>query len=213
MPAPPVCGPGTVGLTDDRWRTLTRPRSTALATIETANVEAIAVACSFLPQPVTRAEVAPLRRRFPGMHVSLSSEVLPEMLEFERTSTTVVNAYVAPLIKTYLNHLRAISRACQTCTAAGHAVEWWSDRANSAAERRLRSSNPGRRLGSWRRRGPPRKRLPRGHYAGHGRHHHEGLDHRTRDDLARQRERGGFAGFSEQPPGARQRLPAANSRH
>ena len=39
-----------------------------------------------------------LRRHLPDMHISLSCEVLPEMLEFERTSTTVVNAYVAPII-------------------------------------------------------------------------------------------------------------------
>src|SRR5262249_47416760 len=43
----------------------------------------------------------------PGVYVSLSSDVLPEMLEFERTSTTVVNAYIAPLIARYLDRLRA----------------------------------------------------------------------------------------------------------
>jgi N-methylhydantoinase A len=48
-----------------------------------------------------------LKRRLPQLHVSLSYEVLPEMLEFERTSTTVVNAYVAPLIERYLRSLRA----------------------------------------------------------------------------------------------------------
>ena len=48
-----------------------------------------------------------LRRGLPEAHVSLSCEVLPEMLEFERTSTTVVNAYVAPLISRYLEALRA----------------------------------------------------------------------------------------------------------
>jgi len=47
-----------------------------------------------------------LRARLPHAHVSLSSDVLPEMLEFERTSTTVVNAYVAPLIARYLELLR-----------------------------------------------------------------------------------------------------------
>jgi len=48
-----------------------------------------------------------LKERLPGVYVSLSHEVLPEMLEFERTSTTVVNAYVAPLIARYLRILRA----------------------------------------------------------------------------------------------------------
>ena len=47
-----------------------------------------------------------LKRGLPRIHVSLSHEVLPEMLEFERTSTTVVNAYVAPLITSYLGTLR-----------------------------------------------------------------------------------------------------------
>ena len=37
--------------------------------------------------------------------VSLSSEVLPEFREYERTSTTVINAYVAPLMSRYLAHL------------------------------------------------------------------------------------------------------------
>src|SRR6185503_8644655 len=45
-------------------------------------------------------------RRLPHAFVSLSYDVLPEMLEFERTSTTVVNAYVEPLISHYLELLR-----------------------------------------------------------------------------------------------------------
>jgi N-methylhydantoinase A len=53
-----------------------------------------------------RAVGARLRERLPEVHVSLSSDVLPEMLEFERTSTTVVNAYIAPLIARYLDRLR-----------------------------------------------------------------------------------------------------------
>lgn len=48
-----------------------------------------------------------LRERLPSVYVSASHYVLPEMLEFERTSTTVVNAYVAPLIARYLTALRA----------------------------------------------------------------------------------------------------------
>lgn len=47
-----------------------------------------------------------LAAHLPQLYISLSHEVLPEILEFERTSTTVVNAYVAPLIARYLNVLR-----------------------------------------------------------------------------------------------------------
>ena len=41
----------------------------------------------------------------PEAHVSLSSEVLPEFKEFERMNTTVVNAYVQPLLGQYLSNL------------------------------------------------------------------------------------------------------------
>ena len=53
-----------------------------------------------------RAVGEALRARRPGTNLSLSHEVLPEIKEFERTSTTVVNAYVAPLIGRYLERLR-----------------------------------------------------------------------------------------------------------
>ena len=43
------------------------------------------------------------RPRLPG---SLSFEVLPEIKEYERTSTTVINAYVMPIVATYLRALR-----------------------------------------------------------------------------------------------------------
>ena len=40
------------------------------------------------------------------MPVSISYEVLPEIKEYERTSTTVMNAYVMPVVATYLRALR-----------------------------------------------------------------------------------------------------------
>jgi N-methylhydantoinase A len=43
--------------------------------------------------------------RTAGVHVSLSHEILPEFREFERTSTTVVNAYVSPRMERYLSDL------------------------------------------------------------------------------------------------------------
>ncbi|MCB0021363.1 MAG: hypothetical protein KDE09_26385, partial [Anaerolineales bacterium] len=39
--------------------------------------------------------------------ISLSSEILPEYREFERTATTVINAYVSPLMNRYLDRLAA----------------------------------------------------------------------------------------------------------
>ncbi len=46
-----------------------------------------------------------IRREMPDAFVSLSTEVLPEIREYERTSTTVINAYVGPLVRLYLESL------------------------------------------------------------------------------------------------------------
>ncbi|CAM3618462.1 Acetone carboxylase beta subunit [Bordetella sputigena] len=56
------------------------------------------------PEHEERAR-AIVERVAPGLHVSISHEVLPEFREFERTSTTVLNAYVAPRMQTYMERL------------------------------------------------------------------------------------------------------------
>jgi len=43
----------------------------------------------------------------PGIPVSLSSEVVPEMQEYERTVTTVANSYVRPRVQKYVHNLQA----------------------------------------------------------------------------------------------------------
>jgi len=48
-----------------------------------------------------------LRAELPDVPVTLSSEILREQQEYERTATTVVNAYVRPLMQRYLRSLRA----------------------------------------------------------------------------------------------------------
>ena len=87
--------------------------------LDGAEVEAIAkrlreagaevAAVCFLHSYVNPAheQEAAKRLRAAGWMVSASSEVLPEYREFERWSTTVVNAYVAPLIDRYLARLAA----------------------------------------------------------------------------------------------------------
>lgn len=47
-----------------------------------------------------------INQELPGMKVSLSCEILPEIKEYERAITTVVNAYVQPTVSTYLSQLR-----------------------------------------------------------------------------------------------------------
>ena len=43
----------------------------------------------------------------PGIPVSISSEILPEMQEYERTLTTVANSYVAPVVSNYVSNMQS----------------------------------------------------------------------------------------------------------
>ena len=46
-----------------------------------------------------------IRKTFPDIYCSLSVDVLPEIREYERTSTTVINAYLGPIVKKYMDSL------------------------------------------------------------------------------------------------------------
>ena len=46
-----------------------------------------------------------LQEELPEVDITVSHEVLPQMLEFERTCTTVLNAYISPILKNYLKGL------------------------------------------------------------------------------------------------------------
>ena len=69
-----------------------------------AGVEAVAVCLlfSFLHPEHERRVGEALRRALPDTRVSLSVELLPEFREYERCSTTVANAYLAPALSAYL---------------------------------------------------------------------------------------------------------------
>ena len=73
-----------------------------------SGVEAIAISLlhSYMNPAHEKRIAALLRAALPGCFVSVSSEVLPEIREYERTSTTVVNAYVGPVMSRYLQSLR-----------------------------------------------------------------------------------------------------------
>ncbi|WP_213774249.1 hydantoinase/oxoprolinase family protein [Bradyrhizobium sp. dw_78] len=53
------------------------------------------------------AAVERLARELPGVSLSRSSDVLPQIKEYERVSTTIVNAYVGPAVRLYLTNLEA----------------------------------------------------------------------------------------------------------
>jgi N-methylhydantoinase A len=55
-------------------------------------------------------------QEFPEARLSLSYEVLPQIREFYRLSTTVINAYIQPVMATYLSHLESRMRAMGVTT-------------------------------------------------------------------------------------------------
>jgi N-methylhydantoinase A len=75
--------------------------------IEESGAEAVAVCLlfSYLDSSHEARIAAHLRERLPGVHVSASHEVLPRFREYERCSTTVVDAYLSPLLGRYLGKL------------------------------------------------------------------------------------------------------------
>lgn len=82
-------------------------REVARKLVEDEKVEAIAVCFMHAyrnPEHERRAK-AILAETFGGVPVTISSEVAPEIREFERTSTTCANAYVQPMMMRYLERL------------------------------------------------------------------------------------------------------------
>ena len=79
----------------------------ALDQLEAEGVEALAVCFLFSylnPDHETRV-ANKIEKRFPGMYTSVSSQVIPQIKEFDRLSTTVVNSYVGPVFGQYLANL------------------------------------------------------------------------------------------------------------
>ncbi len=75
--------------------------------LKAAGVEAIAVCYLFsFMNPVHEQETRKLiHQEFPGVHVSLSCEVLPRIREWPRLSTTLINAYLEPVLVRYIDYL------------------------------------------------------------------------------------------------------------
>ena len=80
----------------------------ALSTLARVKVDAVAVCYlhAYRNPRHERLTAQALARRLRGVYVSLSSLVLPQIKEYERVWTTVVNAYVGPALARYLNALR-----------------------------------------------------------------------------------------------------------
>jgi N-methylhydantoinase A len=85
----------------------------SLRVLERAGVEAIAI-CYLHSYRNPRHEHATreaVRRRLPRAYVATSCDVLPQIKEYERVGTTVINAYVGPVLERYLMRLASRLRA------------------------------------------------------------------------------------------------------
>ena len=76
-----------------------------LAFLQQEGVESVAVVLLFSFLHPEHERLIGEKLRAAGFSVSLSSDILPEYREYERTSTTVVNAYVSPVMERYLAQL------------------------------------------------------------------------------------------------------------
>ncbi len=83
-------------------------RVAEIATAELDGFDAVAVSLLYsLDDPAREDAVrTEIHRTVPRLAVSLSSEVVPEFREFERTSTTVLNAYLQPVVADYFEGLQ-----------------------------------------------------------------------------------------------------------
>ena len=99
-------------------------------TLRSAGAESVAVCFlhSFANDAHERAMREALDSAAPGAYVCTSSEVLPELREYERFSTTVLNAYIGPLMSRYLEGLesrlasRGFARTIFLMTSSGGVV-------------------------------------------------------------------------------------------
>jgi N-methylhydantoinase A len=134
-------------------------------------VEAIAICFIFsFRNPAHEQSVREICQEvFPEATVSISSEIAPEFREFERTSTTVISAYLQPVLDRYLDNLegqlkerygkvdlrimQASGGSMTTEDARGRAVKLWAGRWGSGCGLRRHAD-----------------RRPADHRRGHGRH-------------------------------------------
>jgi len=93
---------GSVETPLDSAQLVTRARALVEAGVESL---AIVFLHAYANPQHERAARTLLAREFPRLHISLSSEIAPQIREYERTSTTIANAYIKPLAESYLDRL------------------------------------------------------------------------------------------------------------
>jgi N-methylhydantoinase A len=102
--------------------------SVAAERLRAANIEAVAICLLHsYANPAHEQRVKAIAREIlgPGVFITCSHEILPEIREYERTSTTVVNAHLGPVMQRYLAALvrrladMGVSRSLHVMTSGG----------------------------------------------------------------------------------------------
>ena len=113
-----------------------------------SGVESVAVCLLHsYANPVHEQKIGQILREA-GFSTSLSSEILPEYREYERAATTVVNAYVSPLIKQYLEMLSAALGNTQLRIFQSNGGSISAEEASSQAVRTVLSGPAGGLVGA-----------------------------------------------------------------
>ena len=127
-------------LADGTVRQLVDPAEVAAAAKALADAGAMALAIIFVnayANPANeRAAATAARAVWPNEHVSVSSEILPEIREFERASTTALNAYLQPVVGSYLAKLEQALEG-EAFAGAFHIVQSNGGVMSTATARRL----------------------------------------------------------------------------
>ena len=112
LPAPGRRRAGRCARPHRAARSTPRDAERAVDALLAEKVEAIAVCLlNSFANPAHELMIKEIvERKAPDLQLSVSYEVLPEIKEYERTSTTVINAYVMPIVASYLRALRARPR-------------------------------------------------------------------------------------------------------
>ncbi len=125
---------------------LTSPTTGDLSTLAkqlaAAKPQSIAISLLFSFANPTNEELVAEALKAAGRPLSISHQILPEFREYERTSTVVINAYLQPVMQSYLENLQARSRRdvarnvspptstpAQTLNTGSAKVEEWPFRA------------------------------------------------------------------------------------
>lgn len=114
-----------------------------------SGAEAVAVCLLFsFANPAHEQRVGQALRQA-GLPVSLSSEVLPEFREYERASTTAINAYVAPTLDRYLGRLAAQLGDAEFRVMQSNGGSIRADQARREAVRSILSGPAGGAVGAF----------------------------------------------------------------